>query len=1176
MASPHYTSTLTKGLTAAGPKTVCTMNVNKNDLGNSSVDNVHKDRRLWGDIPRIKVEILEEEYTCLTDTGCSVCVMSEAIFQSLRMKDRKMPVLPTNGIVCSGALRKQKQRVKFQVMINLRVGTGSYEVLFLVVPGLNPDLIIGLDLLEAWRALINLETYQLTIKGEQTVETVPFLMEGEGHSPEDAAEPEIASELFFVEKLEILGDECIRKVECLPPPPYESDGQSGELERGLILCADEEYLTPDVTIGEHDPEVILVRHVSARDEIREIFKSKVESIDGSTAEQRDQLYRVLQKHSDVFSERIGLCTEYTHEFQVTNREPYNHKCRNVPTALMEKTDEAISKLIRDGILETSHSSYVNPLCIVQKADKTVRLTIDARTLNQRTVFDHFRNESIQSQINKINGAKYYSILDLSHAFLQVPLKEECRQFTAFLHRGRQYRFTRTPFGLASSGAALMRAIDKVFGDQLRDCAAQYVDDYCIFSNDLDQHIRDLDFVLGKFRESGFTVKADKLQLGRRQVEFLGYIISEEGIRPNPTKIGEILDIPPPKNAKQLRRFFGICQYQSRFLINFSKEVQPLRALLKKDTRWKWTAEMNEAFIRVKNLFAKSVLLQRPDFDVPFTIYTDASQRGVACVLVQEKEPDECRVIATASRALSNPECRMFVTEIEVAAIYFALQKFRDFVFNRQIIIKSDNISLAFLQKCKLTSSRISRYIHEIMTHDIEIQHVKGTENIFADLLSRFPPAIGPNESIDSRENREFVIMRLRLKEQLNLSARLRDLAAIQQSVPEYVDLIGQAPEIGTLGAKESKYGTNAGLLYKKTGRMNVAWKVCIPDKLAEELILAYHEHLGHSGSDRVALAMEQSFYVKRLVNKCRKIIGACLLCLRAKPMNIRYDYEPQCILRDRPNALVCVDIHGKMPRSNFGYQYVFVTYDVFTKFTKIYPLKAMSTRACLDKILNDYLPKYGKMEAILSDNASVFASAVWRETLREHDIKCYHSSYYHPISNMAERSIRNVSIYFRAYCHDRQKSWYQYCPMIEAIINRSPNPTTKVCPEKLMTGKEPESLFVGLPATIPVLKQSELDERKLVFEKLRKRAEKRKERMTRSKKLWEIKIGDKVLAREHHLSSLIKGRSHRLELLYRGPLTVVDKFGETTFELRDDAKGKIIGRYNKVCLKPYRENSSAK
>ena len=297
-------------------------------------------------------------------------------------------------------------------------------------------------------------------------------------------------------------------------------------------------------------------------------------------------------------------------------------------------------MLRENIIEPSDSEHVNALCLVQKTDGTVRVTIDARQVNSMTMPNHYQSEPVQAQLNKVNGAKWYSILDLTHVFLQVPLAEHCRGYTAFLHRGKQYRFTRTPFGLASSGAALTRALDRVLGKELNDCVSWFVDDANVFSNSLDQHITDVGRVLEKLRRSGLTIKPEKIQLERKQVEFLGYIISKSGIRANPTKIGEILDLPPPRNQRQLCRFFGIMQYQSRFLPTYAQEVVPLRTLLKKGEKWRWTPEMNETFIKVKNLFARSILLQRPDYSRGYTIFTDASIRGIACIFKQEGEDGE--------------------------------------------------------------------------------------------------------------------------------------------------------------------------------------------------------------------------------------------------------------------------------------------------------------------------------------------------------------------------------------------------------------------------------------------------------------------------------------------------------------------------------------------------------
>ena len=136
--------------------------------------------------------------------------------------------------------------------------------------------------------------------------------------------------------------------------------------------------------------------------------------------------------------------------------------------------------------------------------------------------------------------------------------------------------------------------------------------------------------------------------------------------------------------------------------------------------------------------------------------------------------------------------------------------------------------------------------------------------------------------------------------------------------------------------------------------------------------------------------IQEHLYIKILANKVVKLVSQCTLCQRAKPINARYDVEPQCTLRDKPRALVAVDCHGPLPASNFGNRHIFVLHDVFSKFVKLYPLKALSTRSCLSKIFDDYVPKYGPIEAILCDNATIFTSEKWSATLSANQVREYH------------------------------------------------------------------------------------------------------------------------------------------------------------------------------------------
>ena len=282
-------------------------------------------RRLWGDLPHIPIEILGDKYPCLADSGCTVGVISEALFQTLRTKDPRMQILPTAGIVCSGALRRQKQRVKYQVMIQAKIGTGSYEVVFLVVPGLGPEIILGVDLMESWKAKLDFEHFHMKMATDNAVETVPFMEDDVGQTQASVAEPGLESELFFVEKVAVYDHERVAIVECLDQVSYERNLPCNEVERGLFLFSEKDECVNDLSYLNDEVQILSIQ---ADDRTFEILKRKVDEIEGITDVQKQKFYRVFQENINVFSDEIGLCNAYVHEFHVINPTPYHHKCRN--------------------------------------------------------------------------------------------------------------------------------------------------------------------------------------------------------------------------------------------------------------------------------------------------------------------------------------------------------------------------------------------------------------------------------------------------------------------------------------------------------------------------------------------------------------------------------------------------------------------------------------------------------------------------------------------------------------------------------------------------------------------------------------------------------------------------------------------------------------------------------
>ena len=876
------------------------------------------------------------------------------------------------------------------------------------------------------------------------------------------------------------------------------------------------------------------------------------------------MLQVLVKNKEVFSEKLGLCTSYVHKFTVTDQSPYSHKARPIPAMLVPKVNQLINQMLADKVIRVSNSCYINPLCIVLKADNSVRLTLDARRLNERTVSDTFNNRNIDQLLHNIAGSRFYSRLDLTNSYWQLKLDPLCQPYTAFLHNGVQYCFCRAPFGHSTSNSGLLRALHQVFKEELESFVVCFTDDLLIMDNSYEEHMKHLDIVLHKLKTNGFTIKPTKTHLVQREVNFLGFIVSEVGLRPDPLKIDSILEIPRPRNVRQLRQFLGVCQYQARFLLGYASEAQPLRALLHKGRKWSWTSVEQEAFEKIKRLFAESVLLKRPNYDYPYVIYTDASLRGISGVLTQEYD-NEIHVISTSSRGLSSQETRLFPTELEVCAVYFALVKFRDYVFNHNVTVRSDAISLSFMNRCKLTNSRISRFIHEILSYKVQVEYVPGKKNLFADLLSRLPRNQELRNLLETRESKEYVIMRIANCDDVNLTVKFRDIRQLQDQDPILSKIKSKAPQIEE--EHTSKYAIKDNVLYKLCGREHIAWKTCIPSSMETDLIQSFHTGLAHSGVERTVLTMSEHLYVKQLGRKARKLIAKCELCQKAKELNIRYDVDFHSVLREKALELVCIDGHGPLLPGKYAFKYLLVMFDVFSKFVKIYPVRALTTANCLKKVRDDFIPKYGKMKALLSDNGSMFASPKWRNYFDNEGIKVLHSSAYHPQSNVLERQNRTISTYLRIFCHQNHRGWVDYIPIVENIMNNTPNPSTKISPALLFTGKEPRPVLEGIPPSMTTQSQSLMEKCKVAFQRQKKRAEKRKAQARRSKHKWNPQLGDLVLVKDKTISSKLRNQHSKMNLVYRGPLKVSRIFGNHTYELSHVKTNQRVGVFHKQIMR---------
>jgi hypothetical protein len=454
-------------------------------------------------------------------------------------------------------------------------------------------------------------------------------------------------------------------------------------------------------------------------------------------DQGKEIGEVLNSFHEVLSEVPGCTNLIQHKIHLTTSEPVRIKPYPVPFAVRETINNEIDDMLKLGVIEPSESPYSAPIVLVKKPDGSNRFCVDFRALNKITIFDPEPMNNQQDIFSQLTGDRYFSKLDLSKGYWQIRMRPEDKEKTAFVAPDRGcFHFVRMPFGLVNSGATFVRMMRKLLMGM--DHVHSYIDDILIHTPTWEQHVQVVTDLLARLREAGLTIKPAKCLFGFSSVEYVGHTISYNRVTPLDRNIDKVCDAKRPTTKKELQSFIGLVTYYSNHVVNFSDVIAPLTGLVSKcmPKILNWTGIHEACFTRLKELISSKPILQVPDFARPFILQVDASDTGIGGALLQRYDT-ELRPVAFTSRKLLPRERCYAIMEKECLAVVHSVKKFHVYLFGKQFLLQTDHLPLVCMNKNKVANDRIMRWALILQPYSMQIEYIRGRDNVFADFMSRY-------------------------------------------------------------------------------------------------------------------------------------------------------------------------------------------------------------------------------------------------------------------------------------------------------------------------------------------------------------------------------------------------------------------------------------------------------
>ena len=828
-------------------------------------------------------------------------------------------------------------------------------------------------------------------------------------------------------------------------------------------------------------------------------------------ETRKAFEEICLKYDAAFSKNnkdIGKTQLIEMDIDTGNSPPIAQSPYTLPLKHYEWVQREIETLEKAGVIVKSLSPWASPVIVVPKKSAPDepprrRLCVDYRRLNAlqqevRTTekgtgcLSLYPLPKIDEMLAKLRGAKVFSTIDLRSGYYHIGLTEASRPKSAFVVPMGKWEFLRTPFGLSQAPAHFQLLIDNVLAGYSA-FAMGYLDDIIIYSENEADHLIHLEKIFQRLEKFSLKMKREKCAFFKRNIQYLGHIVSEEGFEPLPEKLESIRNMPAPRNQKEIKQFLGLIGYYRKFVPRFSDLARPLTLLTRHDAEFKWTTKCQRCFDLMREMLMKYPILRYPDTTKGYTLFTDASKMGWAGVLTQAHEDENGRSkqhpVCYVSGLFRGSQINWAALTKEAYAIYMAVKKLTFYLMGSQTTIKTDHRPLKkFLEKTTL-NAKVNNWAVELEQFRLKIDWIMGRKNTLADTLSRLlviNPDIQPEPEIEGQEFGVPCFEELEpaktfsaySEEVGNISIEEDGLGEVKLPLtPHQISKLQQADLECREIVKKRLMNDQTAKIYLKNGPvLTRLWNdedntyncVVLPKCLRIPLTTLAHDFNGHNGGRRTYSALKRNYYwpgMKRdIFHHCR----ACLICNKYNQTTKETQFS-HFTAPEGPMQFICMDLVGPIdPVSSAGNRFCLTVIDMLTGFVMATPIPDKKAETICNAYRNTVYCTFGGSSRILTDNGTEFKNKLMDEICERLGVKHIYSPVYTPQAN---GKLEGFHRFFKAcigkHVRGNEIEWDQVVPLAASAYNFFPCASSRESPFFLMFGRDPIAPFNSLLEPLP-------------------------------------------------------------------------------------------------------------